>query len=340
MSFNLENEWQSFLDTNDLMETPSMNDISRETGEAPCADELYISTKSLINYLTTTLDINNLFWNIPVLDYSIPSEGIIKKQIKVTTHSQEELTDIYEKLSHETRYIHNTCIHSIINPEGRIKFKDVRKISVGLSKRDLVSHRPKKVGAFYNCLAVILRVKVPTETKYREMHVKLFNTGKIEIPGIQTDEHREYVLDKILTMLNSCVPCSTPISFYPNTTEIVLINSNFNCNFYINRDVLYDRLQKKYSVQCVYEPCSYPGIHCKYVVPSGVKVSYMIFRTGSVLIVGKCSEVEIYSIYEFVKGVLCSEYMDICQSSGMVEDGNVLKKTKKTRTKTLHFYDS
>ena len=39
----------------------------------------------------------------------------------------------------------------------------------------------------------------------------------------------------------------------------------------------------------------------------------MIFRTGSVLIVGKCEEFELMKIYEFLKTVLHDEYYNIRQ---------------------------
>ena len=37
----------------------------------------------------------------------------------------------------------------------------------------------------------------------------------------------------------------------------------------------------------------------------------MIFRTGSVLIVGKCEEVVLRKIYEFIKQLLHDQYHDI-----------------------------
>ena len=35
------------------------------------------------------------------------------------------------------------------------------------------------------------------DDEYKEMHIKVFNTGKLEIPGIQT----EILLDKVLQLL-------------------------------------------------------------------------------------------------------------------------------------------
>ena len=334
MDFNIDDEWQSFLDTNELMDVPTKEPVFGSE-VAPIADQLYISTKSLINYLTDPLDITQLFWDIPVSAYSTPTECVIKKQMKFTTYTEEDLAVIHGKLLNETAHIDEHVLCTINNPDGRIKFKDVRKISVGLSKRDMISNKCKKSGAFYNCLAIIVRIKLPDDVKFREMHVKLFNTGKLEVPGIQSVRHGEYILQKLLMILNECIHPTSPITFRDNYTEIVLINSNFNCNFYINRDVLFDKLKKKYAIKCVYEPCSYPGIQCKYTISPTVEVSYMIFRTGSVLIVGKCTDADIYTIYEFVKNILATEYSEINQP--VIDLPNASSKHKKIRTRTIYF---
>jgi len=41
----------------------------------------------------------------------------------------------------------------------------------------------------------------------------------------------------------------------------------------------------------------------------------MIFRTGSVLIVGRCDESVLMIIYEFLKIILNNEYKEICQKN-------------------------
>ncbi len=41
----------------------------------------------------------------------------------------------------------------IDNPNGRIKFKDTRKISIGLSKKDIMTYRSKKNKHFITVLS-------------------------------------------------------------------------------------------------------------------------------------------------------------------------------------------
>jgi uncharacterized membrane-anchored protein len=61
----------------------------------------------------------------------------------------------------------------------------------------------------------------------------------------------------------------------------------------------------------------------------------MIFRTGSVLIVGKCDENVLLIIYEFLKEILTNEYKNICQQKTLTTSQNIKDKKKKLRKKTI-----
>ena len=201
---------------------------------------------------------------------------------------------------------------------------------MGVSRKDVTSYRIKNKGAFYNCFVVILRVQVRGE--YKEFHVKIFNTGKIEIPGIQDDRDLPLIIQVLLTNLRLV----SPIEYVIGSEEIVLINSNFNCNFYINRDRLYSKLMYTHGISSVYDPCSYPGIQCKFFflsdgtlqpVASSLtqSISVMIFRTGSILIVGKCTEPVLHSVYAKLNELLRLEYDSIVEVKGRVVARKVAK---------------
>jgi len=317
--------------------------------QSPKSGEIYISTKSKIAYLDKAIDLNPVFWKIPVLSYSTPANGVIKKQMKFNSTTQEEVDFIQENLKNEV-YFDQHIITSINNPNGRITFKDIRKVSIGVSKKDLLSYRSKRKSAFYNCFVMIMRIKI--HDVYKEFHVKVFNTGKLEIPGIQTDYIFEQVL---LNVIQQIQPCLDYTIGYNQNSDTVLINSNFNCGFYINRELLFDILKFKYNIQCIYDPCSYPGIQCKFyynptleiqtgsqlsddarmLVKNITTVSFMIFRTGSILIVGMCDENILYIIYEFIKSILTNEFNRINQKVITAENTVVKKKKKKIRKKII-----
>jgi hypothetical protein len=369
MSLTIDDEWENFLSPDyDCDEVDCDNDVSSNMNgeivsemnltQAPKASDIYISTKSKIAYLNREIDLRGVFWKVPVISYATPQNGVIKKQMKFNSLTQEELDGVQENLKYENHY-EEQVITNINNPNGRIKFKDIRKISVGISKKDIMSYRCKKKSAFYNCFVMILRIKI--DETFKEFHIKVFNTGKLEIPGVQNDSIFETVLKNIINVLQ---PHVVEKLEYLQKSDTVLINSNFNCGFYINRETLFDILKFKYNIQCIYDPCSYPGIQCKFyynedlkdqtgIQPTQTKevlkdengkkikdkkiveVSFMIFRTGSILIVGMCDENVLYLIYEYLKVLLEKEFHKINQKIITSENKISKDKKKKVRRKNI-----
>jgi len=327
---------------------------------APKCDELYISTKTKVLFLNQKININDIFWNIPVIDYWRPMDGVVKKQIKIVSKTPEEYEEYRKKLDNIGYYKEN-IIKQIDNVSGRrVKYRDERKLTVGISKKDIMNCRGKVKNAFYNCFAIIVRFKF--EGIYREIHIKVFNTGKLEIPGILNVELLDIVKKMLLEKMQPHI--ETPLDYLESDVEEnVLINSNFNCGFYINRDKLYSILRSdKYRIECAFDPCSYPGVKCKFYFNNEVgfdeqrqngqiiledrymkmselgdnvkytEVSFMIFRTGSCLIVGNCTERILRFVFEFIKRILRDEYGNI-----VVENKDEAAKAKKTklRKKTI-----
>ena len=365
VNMNIDLEWENFISSaneddissddeniNEIIKENENEYISTDINEElnseipPKSSNIYISTKTKIGYLNIPIDLKEIFWQIPVIPYAKPSDGVIKKQMKFNTLAQEELTFIQDKLKNEV-YFEEHIITHIDNPSGRIKFKDIRKVSIGISKKDIMSYRCKKKSAFYNCFVLILRMKV--EKAFKEFHVKVFNTGKLEIPGVQSEIVYELLLKQIITTLQPYI--DFPLGYKDDSNETVLINSNFNCGFFINREILYDILKSKYNIHSIYDPCSYPGIQSKFYYNPDIgiqtgcqiseenrslytdvkEVSFMIFRTGSVLIVGKCDENVLMIIYEFLKTILTNEFKYICQKNVKSPDSNNIIKDKKKK---------
>ena len=221
--------------------------------------------------------------------------------------------------------------------------------------------RGKVKTAFMNCFAMIIRFKY--EEAFREIHVKVFNTGKLEIPGVLNSVILDIVREKVVAAIQPFM--SGTLGYIENAaTENVLINSNFNCGFFIHREKLYSVLRgEKYGIETSYDPCIYPGIKCKYYYNNALEpdspnqngripmsegtmklselevnkkyteVSFMIFRTGSCLIVGNCSESILMHIFGFIKQMLRDEYANI-----MVANEAPVNKSKKTklRKKSVH----
>jgi len=413
----IDNEWQQFLrsmgDTNtespqtisepssdddDSTELDSVvvkaNDFSRK----PCED-LYISTQTKIFFLNQSLvDVTTIFWKLNVIPYTSQQSGVIKKQMRIVFKDKEEF-QVYEDQLKTIPYYTEKIMKQIDNPNARkIKFKDVRKITIGVSKKDIMNCHGKNKNAFINCFAIILRIK--HKDHFHEIHVKVFNTGKMAIPGIVDDALLETTKVVLLQILQpsfeqtiQLIPASESALVKrlvkgKKETEVndkgvivkkksyfeyvkpkgnVLINSNFNCGYYIQQEKLKAVLRDKYKLNPSYDPSMYPGVKCKYYYnntltveqQTGIlsesdqnvtlteldemtqdkytKVSFMIFRTGNCLIVGNCSKEILTFVFEYVREILMKEYETI----RALNDVPVIKlKKNKPRKKLIHFSKS
>ena len=363
---DLDAEWKLFqnqLNSNNQSKYVTQSIKKDVQEDIPKCSDIYISTQTKIAYLNQKINLEPVFWNLPVIDYYQPNDGIIKKSIKMNSTTPEQVTELEKKIK-TIDNIEQQILSQVNNPNARkIKFKDVRKIDIGLCKKDLVCYRKKKKGAFYNCFAIILRLKY--KNIFKEVHVKIFNTGKLEIPGIQHDDLLIITLNKLISILKPLTNDS--IDYNKENIQTVLINSNFSCKFFLDRFKLYEILKTKYHISAGYDPCSYPGIQCKFYYnkyntehlgyktdASGERlkeaqsinktdekynnawkeVSFMIFRTGSVLIVGNCDSSVLYIIYEYLKKLLTTEYNEIYIKNNLSKKK---KSVKKIRKKTILF---
>ena len=361
---DLDSDWLKFINATGL-EEPQVSAAQAPDLQPPEFADLYISTKTMLLYLNQSdIDVATIFWKIPIVEYWKPAEGVIKKQMKVASNSKEECLVNVAKLN-ESYYFTERVIKQIDNPIAKkVKFKDERKVTIGISTKNVLNYRGKeKGGAMFNCIALTFRFRNDAN-KFHEIHVKVFNTGKLEIPGVLNsslfDRVKVFILETFRPYFD------TPVEFKDIPSENVLINSNFVCNYNINRDVLHTILRsEKYKIDTTFDPCSYPGVKCKFFFCNAIgfdvekqrgvilqedchltveelivskkytKVSFMIFRTGGCLIVGNCSEEVLRFVYEFVKTILRAEYQSIFMNgeSSLVKAEDDDKESKQRKRK-------
>lgn len=351
----LDAEWEDFMINGDEAEFNNDN-IFPNKNFKPKFSDIYISTQTKIGFLDDVVDLENIFWKLPIIDYKEAETGIIKKIIKINSQTEDDVIKLEENIKKEKNVSYD-IINQINTLTGNVKkFKDIRKIICGISKKDLINFRKKKKSAFYNCFAVIIRIKY--KNKFKEINVKLFNTGKLEIPGIQNIETLNIAIKILLDTIENV--SGKKYKYLKNKVETVLINSNFSCNFFINRSNLYNILKFKYNIHSLFDPCSYPGIQCKFyynkdnIENNGVCkcekkcnlnkknkklnkckiISFMVFRTGSILIVGNCDEDIIHIIYKFIVNILKKELFNDTITKKI---DTKKKKKKKYRKRIIKF---
>ena len=365
---SIDDEWEQFMSGKpDKINRDDENKGDDEDNDEviipdiPQCRDLYISTKTKKPFLNIDdkIDILTLFWKIPVIEYWTPIEGIVKKQMKIVCKTEAETAELEQRRTTEYYFKDKKIVKQTENTNRKTKYKDERKISVGLNTKDVMNCRGKEGGgAMYNCIALTIRFKNANNT-FIEIHVKIFNTGKLEIPGILDATLYERIKVFILQVLSQHF-LPHVLDFRAPTSENVIINSNFYVGFNINRDVLHGILRsEKYKIDTIYDSCTYPAVKSKFyfcnalgfdpVLQRGTiqqedralktkdimvsdkytKVSFMVFRTGSCLIVGNCTEEVLMFVYEFVKKVLTDEYKNI-----YVDGGKETPESKKAQKKT------
>lgn len=354
---NKENECDDIFIKNDKQMKQDRCDemMKMKTMKAPECSPIYISTKTKIGYLNQSVPLEDMFWAIDVLpSYAIPAVGIVKKEMKFKTTNKEALDVLLSRVNDipEGPLVQQS-VKTHLEADGSMDFKDIRKVSVGICKKQMTSFRSKVKGAFFNCFAIILRFKWNGE--FREMHVKVFNTGKLEIPGIPGTNTDVF----LRTVLDCLVECLAPVSKKLNLTdaidyrrdynETVLTNSNFSANYLVDREKLTQVLRQHYRILTTYDPCSYPGVQSKFyyvesrAIQDGhpltdceaelphIVVPVMIFRTGSVLIVGKFDDDVLMWVYDFVKTVMKEQYNNI--QTGFIPENDTMTETVQRKSK-------
>lgn len=390
-------------DPEDPEQQGPLRPINKEIPPCPVLQEkdLHFSTRTQSMRVNCDLNIEHLFWNLPVIDYWKPEEGIVKKEMKQIIETRED----YERYEQRKTQLLETnpqilfrekVSKHIDNPHARKKkFKDVRKVSIGIIKRDIINAKKRDKNAFSNCFVIYLRFY--HEGAFCENHVKVFNTGEMEIPGVHDYEVLETKIQALLrrffTPLIHSSPQPLPVPAPEDTaslTEIVnlpsnieplpppetetpkpqkeikfemnshlesknvLINSDFNCGFYLDRKKVCQVVKgEKYGLDA-FIVGDYPGVKCKFYFknhlpfeyeyqngkldredhvlsmkalaksPKYTVVTFTLFRTGTCLISGSCSEKMIWFVFHFVCKLLKEEYLVVrsCYEDPVVKNKN------------------
>jgi hypothetical protein len=241
--------------------------------------EINISTKTKTLFFNKSINIYDIFWNIPIINFSTLNEGVIKKEIKIVNNTKEETLIFEEKLKkNNSPYFIDQIIKSIDNTDARgVKYKNQHKLIIGINKKDIIKKttklfNPNKLikGAFRNCLVIIIRLF--DGNQFKETHVKIFNTGIIKIPGILNNESFNKIKETIYNIINvyefkDNIPLSIVEEDFrkDDLEKNVLINSNFKCGFNIYLNKLYNILRSsKYNIEVSIDTTTYPALRCKY----------------------------------------------------------------------------
>ena len=105
--YDIDSAWENFLENSNADTVPIKNQDhlnhtnSDKLGSTtpniiPKGSDLYISTKTKIAYLSHPIDLFKVFWEIMIVPYSKPEEGVIKKQMKFNFLNEESVQEVHE----------------------------------------------------------------------------------------------------------------------------------------------------------------------------------------------------------------------------------------------------
>lgn len=274
----------------DTMDLAPSSDISSLRYIAPKLDfsSLRISTITTTAQLGTTINLDNLFSQIPILKYWDLNDGILKMEFK-----------------------------------GIVK---------GTSFKDIMLKPKESKKSFFNQATLVIRREV-TPLNWKEINVKLFRNGGVQMTGVRSEEMSADSLRWLITFIQT--NCKELQVFAKPPTihkeQVQLVNTDFSIGAKVRRDVLHKILSETYHLNSSYESAIYQGVKTKYFYnaerPSNIqhglcpcpklckgtgdgtkigdckKITISPFQTGQVIITGARTMDQINEAFEFIKAV-------------------------------------
>jgi TATA-box binding protein (TBP) (component of TFIID and TFIIIB) len=219
--------------------------------------------------------------------------------------------------------------------EGILKFEH-RENVVGQSHRDALTKRKISNKCFYNQSTLVVRRAVPSG--WKEVNLKLFSNGSVQMTGIASEEFATETLHWLLREVER-LPRS-PFGGEPSVVKfnIQLINSDFSVGVPLRRDKLHEIITRRYSIFSILESTIYQGVNTKYYYNEKSdktrpgqctctefckgqgqgdgdgnckKITISFFQTGNIIITGARHMAQINEAYEFVNRFLDAHAAEI-----------------------------
>jgi TATA-box binding protein (TBP) (component of TFIID and TFIIIB) len=204
----------------------------------------------------------------------------------------------------------------------------VKKLKVGKKKK----RREKK--NFYNQVSLIFRSatlmgldpeKLSLKERFKTVNVKLFINGSVQMTGCKHLDNIKKSLDILCEKFKICKavlnknlkfemkPFVDDISKLNisnvSNFKIVMINTNFNILFQINREKLHLLLKEK-GHDVSFDPIIHACVNIKYHIPNTLNktISIFVFESGSITIAGSNSCQQVLETYNFINKFILENY--------------------------------
>ena len=223
--------------------------------------------------------------------------------------------------------------------EGVLKM-EYEKSVIGYASRDVFSKRGVSDKTFFNQSTVVVRKAMnPEHTIFKEVNIKLFGNGGIQMTGIPAEEFAKETLMWILDELYKIKAHIFAEKPSLQKFKVQLINSDYQVAYPINRTALHNILSRTYGLFSTFESTIYQGVNTKYYFNvkhpdpdrpgiclctqrckgqgsgdgSGEckRITMSVFQTGKIIITGGRYLYQLEEAYNFLNHVLQDHAHDV-----------------------------
>jgi len=218
----------------------------------------------------------------------------------------------------------------------------------GMCRHDIMLKRKKQKKKFYNQATIIVRLAT-NENEWKEVNVKLFSNGGVQMTGILSEEMGKQSIIVLLRTLKEKVSAAIYKEVFPPTSDypepilyryaIQLVNSDYSIGVPVRRDRLHKIFVQIYKLFSTFESDIYQGVNTKYFVNdkrppttmpglcgcptlcsgSGTgtelgsckTVTIAPFQTGKLIITGARTLGQIQEAYEYVNMIITKHAEEI-----------------------------
>lgn len=191
----------------------------------------------------------------------------------------------------------------------------------GYSKKAQKKKRKiKEKKVFYNQITIHVYLD-------KIINVKIFNNGRIQMTGLKSKDQGLNVIDILIKEItrHNIDNCIFDEDLKLSNYKIVLINSDFDIKYKINRDILHRDIINL-GMYSSYEPTIYPGVNIKYYYNNnnGIcncvnkctgkgngcgdgqckKITIAVFNSGKIIITGGNTFDQVIVSYNFIYNLL------------------------------------
>jgi len=215
---------------------------------------------------------------------------------------------------------------------GILKFEHKKEV-YGACHKDLFTNRKMTAKSFYNQSTLVLRR--PFGLGWKEVNMKLFGSGGIQMTGISSLEFAVEAVEWLLSVIRR-LPRSPFLTADGATTKepsvtkatISMINTDYSLNYDVQQENLNRILMDEYGIFSMLEKTIYQGVNAKFFYNTANKkagvcsctgfckgqgtgegngqckrITMSIFRTGNIIITGGRNMKQIEMAYDFLNEV-------------------------------------